>query len=74
MAFLSSHYGPTEGPLGFPMLDKQARAIDALLRTMPQDDAYRYRKVVVENAPTELSPGERSDGLFVFNGILRCRS
>jgi hypothetical protein len=59
--FLKSYYGPTEGPLGFPMLDPQARALEALLRTMPRDDAHRYRKAVVEKVPTELSPGERSD-------------
>jgi hypothetical protein len=54
-------YGPTEGPLGFPMLDKQARALDALLKTMPKGDEFRYRKLVIDKGPTELSPGERSD-------------
>src|SRR5438445_4273872 len=28
-----AHYGDTEGPLGFPMTDKAARELDALLRT-----------------------------------------
>src|SRR6516225_10237914 len=61
MAFLREHYGPTEGPLGFPMLDKQARALDALLRALPQGDEYAYRKVAIGKGPTEVSPGERSD-------------
>lgn len=61
MTFLKQHYGPSEGPLGFPMLDKQARVLDAYLRAMPVDDAYRYRKAVIGRPPTELSPGERAD-------------
>lgn len=61
MNFLAAHYGPAEGPLGFPMPDRQARALDALLKAMPKDDAYRYRKAVVARPPTELSPGERAD-------------
>jgi hypothetical protein len=28
-------YGHTEGPLGFPMLDRQARQLDALLKVCP---------------------------------------
>jgi hypothetical protein len=51
-------YGDTEGPLGFPMSDKAARELDALLRTLPDRD---YRRAVVEKATTELSPGERAD-------------
>lgn len=54
-------YGETEGPLGFPMLDRQAQAVDALLKTLPPGDDYRYRHLVTAKAPTELNPGERSD-------------
>jgi hypothetical protein len=57
------HYGTTEGPLGFPMLDKQALALDALLKTLPQTPEHAYRKTVLTKAPTELNPGERR--LFV---------
>ena len=74
-------YGPTEGPLGFPMLDRQARALDALLKAMPHDDAYRYRKAVIERGPTELSSGERSDskhrrssGSVLEGRMLKCQS
>ncbi|HYV38346.1 MAG TPA: hypothetical protein VE988_21870 [Gemmataceae bacterium] len=53
-----NHYGDTEGPLGFPMNDKAAKELDALLRSLPDKD---YRHVVIEKATTELSPGERAD-------------
>jgi len=51
----------TEGPLGFPMPDKAARAVDALLRALPKTKDYEYRKALVTRPPTELNPGERSD-------------
>src|SRR5437588_8529373 len=51
----------TEGPLGFPMPDRAARAVDAVLRTLPKTKDYEYRKAVVSRPPTELNPGERSD-------------
>lgn len=57
----TQHYGPAEGPLGFPMSDKAARAVDALLKALPKTPEYEYRKALVANAPTELNPGERSD-------------
>ena len=55
------HYGPTEGPLGFPMLDRQARQLDTLLKALPRTREHAYRKAVTAKAPTELNPGERSD-------------
>src|SRR5437588_7329 len=51
----------TEGPLGFPMPDRAARAVDAVLRTLPKTKDYEYRKALVARPPTELNPGERSD-------------
>ena len=54
-------FGDTEGPLGFPMLDKQARALDELLKKLPPGEEHRYRHFVTAKAPTELNPGERSD-------------
>ncbi len=59
--FLTQHYGPAEGPLGFPQTDKQARALEALLKSLPREAAFAYRKRVVPLAPTELAPGERAD-------------
>jgi hypothetical protein len=50
-----------EGPLGFPMPDAAAKALDKVLRTLPTTDAHAYRHAVVTRAPTELNPGERSD-------------
>jgi hypothetical protein len=57
--FLKS-YG-TEGPLGFPLTDKQARNLDALLKTLPKSKEFEYRKSIFAKAPTEVNPGERSD-------------
>ena len=54
-------YGQSEGPLGFPMPDKAAHAVDALLRALPKTKDYEYRKSLVSRPPTELNPGERSD-------------
>jgi hypothetical protein len=54
-------YGDTEGPLGIPMPDKVARAVDALLKQLPKTDDYKYRHAVLARAPSELNPGERSD-------------
>jgi hypothetical protein len=53
-------YG-TEGPLGFPMTDKQARNLEAILKALPKSDEFTYKKTVFHKAPTELNPGERSD-------------
>ncbi len=50
-----------EGPLGFPMPDAAAKALDRILRTLPADDAHAYRHTIVTRGPTELNPGERSD-------------
>jgi hypothetical protein len=51
----------TEGPLGFPLTDRQAFAVDSILKRLPKDSAYAYRKSLIERAPTELLPGDRSD-------------
>ena len=59
--FLKTHYGPVEGPLGFPMPDRAAHALDALLKSLPRTPEYEYRHLVTTKAPTEINPGERSD-------------
>lgn len=61
MTFLKQHYGPAEGPLGFPMPDRAAQALDAILRSLPQSSDFAYRKLVSTEAPTELAVGERCD-------------
>ena len=58
--FLKPYYD-TEGPLGIPMLDRQALALEPLLKDLPKDDAYRPGTLVVEKATTELLRGERAD-------------
>ena len=55
------HYGKAEGPLGFPMTDRAARAVETILRDLPSSSEYAYRKAVLPRAATELNPGERSD-------------
>jgi hypothetical protein len=49
----------SEGPLGFPLTDKQAFAIEALLKALPREPAYAYRKTLIQKQPTEIS--DRSD-------------
>ena len=59
--FLKQHYGPAEEPLGFPQTDKQARALEALLKELPREDAFRYRKRVV---PLARAKARRSASLI----------
>jgi hypothetical protein len=59
-----------EGPLGFPMRDAQARAVEVLLKAVPREPAYAYRKAVVGRAPTELNPGERSDVSWISTEVV----
>jgi hypothetical protein len=54
-------YGSAHGPLGFPLTDKQAFALEAILKALPKDSAYAYRKSIIERGLTELLPGERAD-------------
>lgn len=59
--FLTTHYGTAEGPLGFPLPDRAAQTLDALLKSLPRTPEYEYRHLVTTKAPTEINPGERSD-------------
>jgi hypothetical protein len=61
MSNLAKHYGSATGPLGFPMQDRQAFALETILKALPQDDTYRYRKAVIARGPSETLAGERSD-------------
>lgn len=54
-------YGKTEGPLGFPMTDRTARAVESILKELPSSKEYAYRKSLLPQAATEVNPGERSD-------------
>jgi hypothetical protein len=51
----------TQGPLGFPMTDRAARAVEALLRKLPRDAAHEYRHWHTAHAAAELHIGERAD-------------
>jgi hypothetical protein len=50
-----------QGPLGFPMPDRAALALERILRSLPATDAHAYRHLITPRGPTELNPGERSD-------------
>jgi hypothetical protein len=61
MAEYLADYGNTEGPLGFPMADRQARMLETLLKSLPRAKEHEYRHRVLGKSPSELNPGERSD-------------
>jgi hypothetical protein len=62
MDYLKQCYGSCEGPLGFPMQDRQATVVDTLLKSLPKGKEFEYRRLSGEKlAATETSPGERSD-------------
>jgi hypothetical protein len=50
----------TEGPLGIPMKDAQARLLEAILKTLPEEDR-RVKRLVTAKSPAELLDGERAD-------------
>jgi hypothetical protein len=60
IAFHKAYYD-TEGPFGLPMRDRQARALDELLKTLPHEAPYEPQTAVVAKGPAELLPGERAD-------------
>lgn len=51
----------TEGPFGLPMKDVQARALEAVLRDLPRDDAYSHRRTLVARGISEMQTEGRSD-------------
>ena len=51
----------TEGPLGFPLTDRQAIALEHILKSLPKDDSFKYRKSLVTKGASEILQGERSD-------------
>jgi hypothetical protein len=59
MNFVPNHYD-TEGPLGLPMKDAQAKLLDGLLQALPAEDR-ELRRLVISKAPTEVMDGERAD-------------
>jgi hypothetical protein len=49
MNFLKQ-YGDTEGPLGIPMKDRQAKALEQILKALPAEDRV-LSHLVVTKAP-----------------------
>src|SRR5438132_14229848 len=58
-------HATTEGPLGFPVTDRQAFALDAILKALPKDELFRYRKTLLARGPSEVLPGVRSDASWI---------
>lgn len=50
-----------EGPLGFPLPDQVAFALEARLKELPREPAYEYRRTALAKGVSELQPGERAD-------------
>jgi len=62
MDYLKQHYGSAEGPLGFPMLDRQALVLDSVMKSLPKGKEFEYRRIANEKlTTTETLSGERSD-------------
>jgi hypothetical protein len=51
----------TEGPLGFPLTDRQAIVLDQVLKALPKGQEFRYRKATTAKGASEVLSGERSD-------------
>src|SRR5262245_11163560 len=51
----------TQGPLGFPMPDRAARRLDALLRRLPQAPEHRYRHLVTTRGTDQVHVAQRWD-------------
>lgn len=49
------------GPLGFPLTDRQAFALETILQALPKSDEFKYRKAMIAKGASEVMPGERSD-------------
>ena len=52
--------GYVEGPLGFPVKESVARALEGLLKEQPGDSAYEYRRVA-RAADVDIEGGSRTD-------------
>ena len=49
------------GPLGFPMTDGQAKAVEQLMKSLPKDSAFSYRHAKAVPQSVELLKGEKAD-------------
>jgi hypothetical protein len=43
----------------FPLTTRQAIVLDQILKALPKDDAFRNRKCIIHQAPSEVLPGDR---------------
>jgi hypothetical protein len=51
------------------MTDRQAVALDNIIKSLPKDDAFRYRKSVIATGASEVLPGERSDVSWISTEV-----
>ena len=54
-------YFDTEGPFGLPMKDRQAKALDERLRSLPKQPEFEFRRLSLGRGLSELQAGERAD-------------
>jgi hypothetical protein len=53
--------GYVEGPLGFPMKEDKARAVETIIKDAPKGKEFEYRRVAKAATNFELKAGERAD-------------
>ena len=70
MSQFSLDHGSTIGPLGFPMTDKAAQALESLLAATPEGKDYEYRKLITPKSISEINDGERSDVSWITTEAL----
>jgi hypothetical protein len=56
---MSTRY--TEGPFGIPMKDKQARALEPIIKALPKDVDHALRRTLAQRGVSELLPESRCD-------------
>src|SRR5947207_1726023 len=59
--FLTSGYGAATGPLGFPMPDEAAFALEKLLKQQPAGQEFAYTRKAFAPGLAQLVEGERAD-------------
>lgn len=57
MSQFSLDHGSTIGPLGFPMTDKAAKALESLLAATPEGKDYECRKLITPQSISDQSCG-----------------
>src|SRR5882724_3147883 len=51
----------TQGPFGIPMTDEQAFKLQTILKSLPRDDAFAFRRLAAPNGLSQFQVEERTD-------------